>query len=154
MVQQDKGFIAQAQLLQRWRALAPREQFSLGSLGVFLLLVLLYLTLWQPAQQRLVSARSAFETQRALYVYLQGQAPAARNLVSRPQQAIDPARLQGMVTATAATRGLTIERPCSSTCNPLLLLSCWGGLACCRSRAYTLPKPGWTCRKITKWLLG
>lgn len=113
MVQQDKGFIAQlnnAQLLQRWRALAPREQFSLGSLGVFLLLVLLYLTLWQPAQQRLVSARSAFETQRALYVYLQGQAPAARHLASRPQQAIDPARLQGMVTATAATRGLTIER--------------------------------------------
>src|SRR3990167_3210198 len=56
MVPQGKGFTAQLDnslLLQRWRALAPREQFSLGSLGAFLLLVLLYLTLWQPTQERL-----------------------------------------------------------------------------------------------------
>ena len=80
MVPQGKGFTAQLDnslLLQRWRALAPREQFSLGSLGAFL---------------------------------LHSQAPAARNLASTPQQAIDPERLQGMVTATAATQGLTIER--------------------------------------------
>jgi len=113
MAAQGKGFTVQLDnslLLQRWRALAPREQFSLASLGLFLLLVLLYLTLWQPAQQRLVNARSAFETQRALNAYLHSQAPVARNLASRPQQALDPARLQGTVTATAATHGLTIER--------------------------------------------
>jgi general secretion pathway protein M len=113
MVSQGKGFTAQLDnslLLQRWRALAPREQFSLGSLGVFLLLVLLYLTLWQPTQERLKAARSAFETQRELNAYLHSQAPAARNLASTPQQAIDPTRLQGMVTATAATQGLIIER--------------------------------------------
>lgn len=113
MREQGKGFTAQldnSQLLQRWRALAPREQLSLGSLGVFLLLVLLYLTLWQPAQQQLLSARSAFDAQRELNAYLHSQAPAARMLVKRPQQTIDPARLQGMVTATAATQGLTIER--------------------------------------------
>lgn len=113
MLEQGKGLTAQldnSQLLRRWRSLAPREQFSLGSLGVFVLLVLLYLTLWQPAQQRLLSARSAFEAQRELNAYLHSQAPVARNLAKSPQQAIDPARLQGTVTATAATQGLTIER--------------------------------------------
>jgi general secretion pathway protein M len=113
MFEQGKGLTAQLNnslLLQRWRALAPREQFAIGSLGLFLLLVLLYLTLWQSVQQRLVSARGAFEVQRELNAYLHRQAPAARNLAKSPQQAIDPARLQGMVTATAATQGLTIER--------------------------------------------
>jgi len=113
MVPQGKGFTAQLDnslLLQRWRALAPREQFSLGGLGAFLLLVLLYLTLWQPTQERLAAARNAFEKQRELNAYLHSQAPAARNLASTPQQAIDPERLQGMVTASAAIQGLTIER--------------------------------------------
>ena len=113
MGQINRGFSAQldnSQLVQRWRALAPREQLSLASLAAFLLLVLLYLALWQPAQQRLAAARSAFETQRELNAYLHSQAPAARNLASTPQQAIDPERLQGMVTATAATQGLIIER--------------------------------------------
>lgn len=113
MTSQGKGFTAQldnSQLVQRWRSLASREQLALGSLALFLLLVLLHLTLWQPAQQRLHAARSAFETQRELHAYLQSQAPAARGLVSAPQQSIDPARLQGTVTASAATQGLTIER--------------------------------------------
>lgn len=113
MVSQGRGFTAQldsSQLVQRWRSLAPREQLALGGLGLFLLLVVLYLTLWQPAQQRLQAAREAFATQRELHAYLQSQAPAARSLVSAPQQTIDPARLQGAVTASAATQGLTIER--------------------------------------------
>jgi general secretion pathway protein M len=110
----SKGFTAQldnSQLLQRWRALAPREQFALVSLGSFLLLVVLYLTLWLPAQERLQAARSAFENQRELNAYLVSQAPAARNLAGSSQQPmLDPARLQGAVTATAATQGLIIER--------------------------------------------
>lgn len=105
----SKGFTAQldnSQLLQRWRALAPREQFALASLGSFLLLVVLYLTLWLPAQERLQAARSAFESQRELNAYLISQAPAARNLAGSNQQPmLDPARLQGAVTATAATQG-------------------------------------------------
>ncbi len=113
MTSQSKGFTAQldnSQLVHRWRSLAPREQLAHGSLALFLLLVLLYLTLWQPAQQHLQAARNAFETQRELHAYLQSQAPAARGLASAPQQSIDPARLQGTVTASAATQGLTIER--------------------------------------------
>lgn len=113
MSQASKGFTAQLDnslLLQRWRALAPREQLSLASLAGFLLLVLLYLTLWQPAQQRLLAARAAFETQRELNAYLHSQAPLARSLASVPQTNVDPARLQGLVTASATTQGLTIER--------------------------------------------
>ena len=55
-----------SQLLQRWRGLAPRDRLSLSLLAGFLLLVILYLMLWQPAQQRLAAARSACEQQRAL----------------------------------------------------------------------------------------
>lgn len=110
----SKGFTAQldnSQLLQRWRALAAREQFALASLGSFLLLVVLYLTLWLPTQERLQAARSAFESQRELNAYLVSQAPLARNLAGSSQQPmLDPARLQGAVTATAATQGLIIER--------------------------------------------
>lgn len=113
MLNHGKGFTAQldnSQLLRRWQTLARREQLALGSLGAFLLVVLLYLMLWQPTQTRLIAARHAFEAQRELNAYLHRQAPAARNLLSTPSQVIDPVRLQGMVTATAATQGLTIER--------------------------------------------
>lgn len=120
----SKGFTAQldnSQLLQRWRALAAREQLALGSLGLFLLLVVLYLALWLPAQERLQAARSAFESQRELNAYLVSQAPLARNLAGTTQQVLDPARLQGTVTATAATQGLVIERLDSSEAGVLQL---------------------------------
>lgn len=113
MSQASKGFTAQLDsmaLVQRWRTLPPRDQLSLACLAGFLLLVLLYLALWQPAQQRLVAARAAFEAQRELNAYLHSQAPLARTLTSVPQVSVDPARLQGLVTASAASQGLTIER--------------------------------------------
>ena len=95
---------------QRWRSLEARERLALGLLALFLLLVLLYLLLWQPAQQGVAAARTAYEQQRALHAYLQAQAPLARNLASTPQASLDPARLQGVVTASAAEQGLTVER--------------------------------------------
>lgn len=107
------SFAAQLQgsvLLQRWRGLAMRERLALGLLAVFLLLVVLYLSLWQPAQQGVAAARSAFEQQRALHAYMQAQAPLVRGLAAKPQVRLDPERLQGMVTASAAEQGLTIER--------------------------------------------
>lgn len=113
MVEQRKGFTTQLEqslLLQRWRTLAPREQFLLGSLGTFLFLVLLYFLFWLPAEQRLVAARSAFETQRELNSYLHSKAPAVRSVVGSELVRIDPVRLQGLVTTSAATQGLTIER--------------------------------------------
>lgn len=97
-------------VLQRWRALQARERLALGLLALFVLLALLYLMLWQPARQGVGAARSAFEQERALHAYLQAQAPLARSLMSKPQVSLDPARLQGLVTASAAEQGLVIER--------------------------------------------
>lgn len=99
-----------SQLLQRWRALAPRERLSLGLLASFLVLVILYISLWQPVQQRVAAARSAFEQQRELYAYLRAKEPLARSLASKPQVDLDPARLQGLVTASATEQGLAVER--------------------------------------------
>lgn len=97
-------------LVQRWRALAARERLALAGLALFLVLVVLYLLLWQPARQGVTAARSAFEQQRALHAYLQAQAPAARGLAGKPRTSLDPARLQGLVTASAAEQGLAVER--------------------------------------------
>jgi general secretion pathway protein M len=97
-------------LLQRWRALQPRERLALGLLALFVLLALLYLLLWQPARQGVTAARSAYEQERALHAYLQAQAPLARSLVSKPRASLDPTRLQGLVTASAAEQGLAIVR--------------------------------------------
>ncbi len=94
----------------RWRAMPARDRMALLGLGVFLGLVLLYLLLWLPAERRLVSAREYFETQRGLHAYLQRHAPEARLVQSQPQSQVEPDRLQGLVTATAAEQGLAVER--------------------------------------------
>lgn len=97
-------------LARRWRDLPPRDRLALSLLAAFLGAVLLYLLLWQPVQQRLDGARTAFEQERALYAYLQENAPLARSVALKPQVNLDPARLQGLVTASAAEQGLAIER--------------------------------------------
>ncbi|WP_137885423.1 type II secretion system protein M [Pseudomonas sp. 2FE] len=97
-------------LLQRWRALIPRERLALSLLALFLLALLLYLSVWRPAEQRLIAARSAFEQQRELNAYLQARAPLARALHSKPQVSLDPAKLQGLITASAAQQNLAVER--------------------------------------------
>jgi general secretion pathway protein M len=97
-------------LAKRWRALVPREQFAVGALLLFVLLALLYVSLWQPAQQRVQAARTALQTQRELNAYMHAQAPLLRNQASTPQASIEPVRLQGLITSSAAAHGLSIER--------------------------------------------
>ncbi|SUD59508.1 type II secretion system protein M [Ectopseudomonas oleovorans] len=97
-------------LAQRWQALPTRDRLALAALSVFLLLVLFYLALWQPAQRHAQAARAAFEEQRALYTYLQSRAPQVQGRDLQPRASLDPARLQGVVTASAAQQGLVIER--------------------------------------------
>lgn len=97
-------------LAVRWRAAPARDRTALLVLGLFLGLVLLYLLLWLPAERRVASSREYFEAQRGLHAYLQLHAPEARTLQSQPQSQVDPERLQGLVTATAAEQGLAVER--------------------------------------------
>ncbi|MDH4569473.1 general secretion pathway protein GspM [Pseudomonas sp. BN414] len=97
-------------LALRWRALPARDRTALLWLGIFLGLVLLYLLLWLPAERRLASNREYFEAQRGMHAYLQLHAPEARAVQSQPQIKVDPERLQGLVTTTAAEQGLAVER--------------------------------------------
>ena len=52
-------------LAQRWQALPARDRLALAALSVFLLLVLFYLALWQPAQRHAQAAGAAVEAPRA-----------------------------------------------------------------------------------------
>lgn len=97
-------------LAQRWQALPARDRLALMALSVFLLLVLFYVALWQPAQRHAQAARAAFEEQRALYAYMQSRAPQVQGRDLQPRTSLDPVRLQGVVTASAAQQGLVIER--------------------------------------------
>ncbi len=67
-----------SQLAIRWRGLPARDRLALLWLGAFLLLVVLYLALWRPAERHLQSARQYFTEQRALHAYIQQQAPNVR----------------------------------------------------------------------------
>ena len=102
--------LEQSPLVRRWQQLAPRERTALAALTIFLLAVLLYLLLWRPAEQARTSARHYFEQQRELNAYLQAQAPQVRSAGERPVATVDPAQLQGLVTASAEQQGLTVER--------------------------------------------
>lgn len=97
-------------LAQRWQTLPARDRLALMALSFFLLLVLFYLALWQPAQRHAQAARAAFEEQRALYAYMQSRAPQVQGRDLQPRTSLDPVRLQGVVTASAAQQGLVIER--------------------------------------------
>lgn len=96
--------------LNYWHGLSRRDRLALGALGLFTLLVLLYLLLWRPAEQRVAQAREYLQQQRTLHGYLQENAPQVRAMSGKPQVSLDPARLQGLVTASAGTQGLTVER--------------------------------------------
>ncbi|WP_052080971.1 type II secretion system protein M [Pseudomonas sp. ML96] len=107
---QLRGHIANNPLAARWHGLPPRDRLALGLLGGFLLLVLLYLLLWRPVSQNLDQAHSYLQQQRALHAYLQEHAPQVRAQQGKPQVSIDPKAMQGLVTASAASQGLNIER--------------------------------------------
>jgi general secretion pathway protein M len=97
-------------LAQRWRQLARRERLMLGVLALFVLAVVLYLAVWRPAAQYRANALTYFQQQRDLYAYLQAHAPAAQALQTQPKALLDPERLQGQVTMSAAQHGLSVER--------------------------------------------
>ena len=110
LLMQWQARLAQNPLMLRWQGLPPRDRLALGLLATFLLLVLLYLLLWRPVSQNLERARGFLQQQRTLHAYLQEHAPQVRARQVAPQASIDPAALQGLVTASAASQGLNVER--------------------------------------------
>ena len=102
--------LAHSPLGVRWQAMPPRDRLALSLLGGFLLLALLYLMAWRPVSQNLEQARSFLQQQRALHSYMQAHVPQVQAMQGRPQVSLDPSRLQGLVTASAASQGLNVER--------------------------------------------
>lgn len=101
--------LSESPLWLRWQRLQPRERLSLGLLLAFLLAVVCYLLLWQPAQQRLAEARSYFEEQRQLYAYLEQNTELARRMSGTTRTLLAPDQLQGLVTQSAQQHGLRVE---------------------------------------------
>lgn len=101
--------LAESPLWLRWQRLQPRERMSLTLLGAFLLVVLFYLLLWQPAQQRAEEARARFVQERELHAYMEQNTELAREMSRSSPVSLAPEQLQGLVTQTAQQSGLTIE---------------------------------------------
>jgi general secretion pathway protein M len=107
--QQLQVRLTESPLWLRWQRLQPRERLSLTLLGAFLLVVLLYVLLWQPAQQRARDAQASFQRERELYAYLEQNTELARQMSRSNPVSLAPEQLQGLVTQTAQQSGMVIE---------------------------------------------
>lgn len=107
--QQMQVRLAESPLWLRWQRLQPRERLSLTLLGSFLLVVMFYLLLWQPAQQRVQDARAYFQQERELHTYLEQNTELARQMSRSNPVSLAPEQLQGLVTQSAQQSGLVIE---------------------------------------------
>jgi len=107
--QQMQVRLAESPLWLRWQRLQPRERLSLTLLGSFLLVVMFYLLLWQPAQQRVQDARAYFQQERGLHAYLEQNTELARQMSRSNPVSLAPEQLQGLVTQSAQQSGLVIE---------------------------------------------
>ena len=107
--QQMQVRLAESPMWLRWQRLQPRERLSLTLLGSFLLVVLFYLLLWQPAQQRVSDAQTYFQQERDLHAYLEQNTELARQMSRSNPISLAPEQLQGLVTQSAQQSGLVIE---------------------------------------------
>jgi general secretion pathway protein M len=107
-----------AATLQRWQRLSIREQRLLGGLGVFVLGVAVFSLVWQPTQQRLITAERQYQQQLALATRLQQAQP--RSHVPKPVD--QPLSLR--ISESAATAGLELQQMNSD--NDLLRLTVSG----------------------------
>ncbi|MGY3171966.1 general secretion pathway protein M [Pseudomonas sp. TE12234] len=107
-----------AATLQRWQRLSIREQRLLGGLSVFVLGVAAFSLVWQPTQQRLITAERQYQQQLALATRLQQAQP--RSHVPKPVD--QPLSLR--ISESAATAGLELQQMNSD--NDLLRLTVSG----------------------------
>jgi general secretion pathway protein M len=108
--EQVKAQLQASPLAQRWQHMARRERVMLGGLAVFLLSTLLYLGVWHPVANQKAEAQLYLQQQRELHAYLQARTPEIVENQRRPVVSLEPARLQGLVTASATEKGLAVER--------------------------------------------
>lgn len=97
-------------LWQRWQQLPSRDRGALLGLGAFFAAVLVYLLIWQPVQHQLQASRNWYAHKSQLQQYMLAHAGEVRRVAAAPQQQVAPEALQGLVTSSAQTAGLSIER--------------------------------------------
>jgi len=89
---------------QAWQRISPREQRLLKWLGGFLLVVAVFMLIWQPTRQRLEAGERQYRHQRALAVQLQMARPQGQVTVSPDQ----PLSLR--ISESVAAAGLEIRQ--------------------------------------------
>lgn len=105
-------------LQEKWQQLPRRDQKMLVWLGIFLIAVLMFSGLWQPAQQRLAAAERLYQQRLALALQVQRALPSQqRPLVSAP--------LSTRLSDRALAQGLDLEQfgpmtmSCASPCGAM-----------------------------------
>lgn len=73
--------------VQAWQALAPRDRALLKGLGVFLLAVVFFQALWQPARHRMASAEAHYQQQRLVAEQVQSARQQGAPVPRRPSVA-------------------------------------------------------------------
>ncbi|MBK5526154.1 type II secretion system protein M [Pseudomonas sp. TH08] len=90
-------------LQEKWQQLPRRDQKMLVWLGIFLIVVLMFSGLWQPAQQRLAAAERLYQQRLALALQVQRALPSQqRPPVSAP--------LSARLSDSALAQGLDLEQ--------------------------------------------
>lgn len=100
-----------------WRRISRREQQLLQALGMFLLLVMAFSLIWQPARQRMDTTERHYQQQRMLSIQLQRAQPQSnRSVISQP--------LSLHISESAAATGLDLVQ--METDNEVLRLTLSG----------------------------
>lgn len=104
------GQLESSPVWRYWQQLPSRDRLALSLLTGFLLIVLFYLVIWSPVRNYRADALQEYDRQRELFHYIQTHAEAGRRQKGKTIERLAPQQLQGVVTATAQTRGLVLER--------------------------------------------
>lgn len=92
-----------ATLIGIWARQSQRDRRMLSGLGVFLFAVLVFMMVWQPAQQRLIHSERIYQQQRVLAMQVRQAQPAnVRVDANKP--------LSAQVSASAVAAGLELQQ--------------------------------------------
>ncbi|MDI2593353.1 type II secretion system protein GspM [Pseudomonas sp. 681] len=90
-------------LLEKWQQLPKRDRQMLIMLGIFLVGVLLFSGLWQPAQQRLAAAERLYQQRLGLAMEVQRALPTR-------QHSVVPTPLSSRLSDSALAQGLDLQQ--------------------------------------------
>jgi general secretion pathway protein M len=102
--------IAAGALYQHWQQQSQRERLALSLLAGFLLLTLLYTSLWLPLQSRVQDARQWHQAQSELQQYMLSNQALAQQAGRQTHTTLSLEKIQTLATSTAQQTGLVIQR--------------------------------------------